>query len=183
MAVTHLIHAIYNKATRTRITHIGGKKNKISPSREGGKYLTSRTSMLSKSIVIRLDLDLLLNLVNLKASTILECKEDEKMWRGGCGGGDPWGGNFINGRLQGVVSTSIGSTLGGVGVPAFQKEKCNVSKRSITGETSSSKLESKIMIFSLGSIYTLENIGTWTVDVQKNKIVCKQKKMDDWTCE
>lgn len=55
----------------------GGNTNKTSLSKEGGKYLTSRISMLSKSIVVRSDLDLLLDFVNLKASKKFKQKENE----------------------------------------------------------------------------------------------------------
>lgn len=50
---------------------IGGNKNKISPSKESGKYLTSRTSIVSKSIVVRLDLYLFLDFVKFNVLTML----------------------------------------------------------------------------------------------------------------
>lgn len=58
----------------------GGNKNKRWPSKEGDKYLTSHTPMLSKPIVVRLDLNLLLDFINFKASTILKHEED-KRWK------------------------------------------------------------------------------------------------------
>jgi hypothetical protein len=54
-----------------------GKTNKSSPSKEGGKYLTSHTFIVSKSIVVKLDLDLLLDLVNFNALTIFNLNIDE----------------------------------------------------------------------------------------------------------
>jgi hypothetical protein len=55
-----------------------GRINKTSLSKYGGKYLTSRTSILSKSIVIELDLDLLLDLVNFNALTIFKHEDDKE---------------------------------------------------------------------------------------------------------
>ena len=178
---SHILSMLYIAWPYTLETPIdnGANTKKISPSNEVGKYLTSHTFMLSKSIVISSDLDLILDLVNCKASTIFKRKEDEEGWRGGQGEGDPWGGNFINGRLQGVLLTSIGITLGGVGVLAFLRGKCDVSKKSIARQTSSSKSESKRTVFSLGSIFTLKSIGTWTVYVQELFV---STIVDDWTC-
>ena len=60
-------------------TFIGGKRNITSPSKIGSKYFTSRTSILSKSIAVRSDLELLLDFVIFNASTILKPKEDEEV--------------------------------------------------------------------------------------------------------
>ena len=49
-----------------------GNIHKTSPSKEDGKYLTSRTSILSKSIVVRLDF------INFKASITLKRKKNEE---------------------------------------------------------------------------------------------------------
>ena len=56
-----------------------GQHKKL-PSNDGGKYLTSETSILSKSIVIRLDYDLFPNLVNFSALTIFKHEEVERGW-------------------------------------------------------------------------------------------------------
>ena len=58
---------------------IGGKINKTSPSKNHDKYLTPRTSILSKSIVVRLDLNLLLDFVNFHASTISKHEVDKEV--------------------------------------------------------------------------------------------------------
>ena len=54
----------------------GGNINKTSPSKYSGKYLTSRTSILSKLILVRLILDLLLDFVKFSALTISKPKEN-----------------------------------------------------------------------------------------------------------
>ena len=64
-------------------TFIAGKMNITSPSKGGDKYLTSHTSILSKSIAVRLDLDILLDFVIFNASTILKPEDDEEGLRGG----------------------------------------------------------------------------------------------------
>lgn len=61
----------------------GGKTNKTLPSKEDGKYLTSRTSILSKSMKARSDFDLFLDFVTFKASTIVNLIDDGE----GCNGG------------------------------------------------------------------------------------------------
>jgi hypothetical protein len=61
----------------------GGKKNKTSPLKEDGKYLTSRTSILLKSMDARSDFDLFLDFVNFKASTIVNPVDEGE----GCSGG------------------------------------------------------------------------------------------------
>lgn len=79
----------------------GGNTNKTLLSNESGKYLTSRTSTASKSIVVR---SILLEVVNSKVLIILRPKEDEGGSRSGHGGGDPSQGNFMYNRLRGVLS-------------------------------------------------------------------------------
>lgn len=55
----------------------GDNTNKISLSKEVSKSLSPCTSMLSKSIVVRSDLDLFLDFVNLKAWKKFKQKENE----------------------------------------------------------------------------------------------------------
>ena len=61
----------------------GGKRNKTSPLKEDGKYLTSRTSKLSKSMNARSDFDIFLDFVSFKASTIVNSIDEGE----GCSGG------------------------------------------------------------------------------------------------
>jgi hypothetical protein len=61
----------------------GGKRNKTSPLKEDGKYLTSRTSILSKSMDARSAFDLFLDFVSFKASTIVNPIDEDE----GCSGG------------------------------------------------------------------------------------------------
>jgi hypothetical protein len=61
----------------------GGKRNKTSPLKEDGKYLTSRTFILSKSMDAKSDFDLFLDFVNFKASTIVNPVDEGE----GCSGG------------------------------------------------------------------------------------------------
>jgi hypothetical protein len=60
----------------------GGKRNKTSPLKEDGKYLTSLTSILSKSMDARSDFDLFFDFVSFKASTIVNPVDEGK----GCSG-------------------------------------------------------------------------------------------------
>jgi hypothetical protein len=60
-----------------------GKRNKISPLKEDGKYLTSRTSILSKSMDERSDFDFFLDFVSFMASTIVSHIDEDE----GCSGG------------------------------------------------------------------------------------------------
>jgi hypothetical protein len=61
----------------------GSKRNKTSPSKKDGKYLTSRTSILSKSMDARSDFNLFLDFVSFKASTIVNPVDEDE----GCSGG------------------------------------------------------------------------------------------------
>jgi hypothetical protein len=61
----------------------GGKRNKTSPLKEDGKYLTSRTSILSKSMDARSDFDIIFYFVSFKASTIVNPVDEGE----GCSGG------------------------------------------------------------------------------------------------
>ena len=61
----------------------GAKRNKTSPLKEDGKYLTSRTSILSKSMDARSDFDLFLDFVYFKASTTVKPIDEGE----GCSGG------------------------------------------------------------------------------------------------
>ena len=56
----------------------GDNSNKTRSSKESGKCLTSLTSILSKSIVVRLDLDLLLDFISFNTPTILKLGKDEE---------------------------------------------------------------------------------------------------------
>jgi hypothetical protein len=49
----------------------GGKRNKTSPLKEDDKYLTPRTSILSKLMDAKSDFDFFLDFVSFKASTIV----------------------------------------------------------------------------------------------------------------
>ena len=60
----------------------GGKRNKMSSLKNDGKYLTSRTSILSKSMDARSNLDFFLT-VSFKASTIVNSTDESE----GCSGG------------------------------------------------------------------------------------------------
>ena len=67
------IEQLYTLGT---LMDIGENTNKILPSKEGGKYLTSHACMLSKLVVLKSDLDLLLDFVNFNVLTILKPKQD-----------------------------------------------------------------------------------------------------------
>jgi hypothetical protein len=81
---TNLVQAIY------RITiHIWnskchmGQHNTISPSKDKGKYLTSCTSMLSKSMDAIFDLNLFLYFVNFNVSIIIKLVDEGIGYSGG----------------------------------------------------------------------------------------------------
>ena len=60
------------------------KTRKISPSKENGKYMTSQTSIFSKSIAVRFDFNIFLYFVNFKASMTINSKNKGKCYSGGC---------------------------------------------------------------------------------------------------
>ena len=79
MPVAHLVMPSmkWPYALGTHIA-IGGNTNNMSPSKDGGKCLTSQRSMLLKSIIVRSYLILFLDFVTFNASTIFKLEEDEK---------------------------------------------------------------------------------------------------------
>jgi hypothetical protein len=90
----------------------GGKRNKTSPLKEDNKYLTSRTSILSKLMDARSDFDIFLDFVNFKASTIINPVDEGEGCSGGCCKGEIWGTTFLSIRPQGDLATCIGSWEG-----------------------------------------------------------------------
>ena len=175
--ITHLIHAIHRTTIHTRNTHgHWGKHKQLLPSKEGGKYLTSHASMLSKLVVLKSNLDLLLDFVNFNVLTILKPKQDGDNWKGGHGEGDLWRGSFVYNGPWGVLWTSI-ETKCWVRILVL-KQKDDVSKRSTTKQTSSSESESRIIVPSLGFILTLATIDSWIVDMQELFV---NTTMDAWT--
>lgn len=107
MTVAHLIHGIHVTTIFTINIHIYYKQDKHKITiKLHNKYLISYTSILSKSIIIRSDLDLHLDFIIFNASTISKPEKDEEGLGGGRCDEQAWRTNFMYNGLSGILSTS-----------------------------------------------------------------------------
>jgi hypothetical protein len=127
----------------------GDKRSKTSPLKENGKYFTSLTSILSKSMDARSDFNLFFDFISFKASTIVNHIDEGEGCSGGRWEGEIWITTFLYIRLQGDLATCIGSwegikwtLLNGNG---------DVFERSTDVQMSSSESDSTNIISSRGS--------------------------------
>ena len=73
----------------------GGKINKMLPLKEDGKYLTSKTSILSKSMDARSNSGFFLDFASFKTSTLVNPIDEGEGCSGGRGESEIWGNNLL----------------------------------------------------------------------------------------
>ena len=135
----------------------------MSSLKEDGKYLASRTSILSKSMNATFDFEFFLDFVSFKASTIVNPIDEGEGCNGGCWEGVIWRTNLPYIGLHGDLATCIGSCervestlINGNG------KMCEISTNA---KISSSEYDNTNTLSSMGSNSTCATGRIWTMGV------------------